>query len=365
MRVTGGRHPFQNDYKVAFRSDGTITALRAGIYSDGGAYADLSTAVLARAMTHIDNAYYIANADITGAVCRTNTPPNTAFHGFGGPQGVTTIEIKSGYGLDTANEAKMLRVARRLGCEGIDVRTTFLGAHALPPEFAGRADEYIDFVCNEMLPAVAHEGLADAVDAFCEHIAFSPAQTRRVFERARELGLPVKLHADQLSDLGGAALAAEFGARSAEHLEHTSEDGVRAMAARGTVATIRQRCWRAVAIAAATSPPPSGSRSELPIDQRSAFQPNGFADAPAATTPDAPAASATRTIAPTLPGSWMSTAMTTSGEGASYISAPRSRGRSASATIALADRTGLIASITGGLTTTTSTPRCHRRSASS
>jgi imidazolonepropionase len=133
----------------------------------------------------------------------------------------------------------MLRVARRIGTTlGIGVSATLLAAHALPPEYKDRADDYIDAICDEMLPAVAREGLADAVDAFCERIAFSPAQTRRVFERARELGLPVKLHADQLSDLGGAALAAEFGARSAEHLEHTSEDGVRAMAARGTVATL-------------------------------------------------------------------------------------------------------------------------------
>jgi imidazolonepropionase len=153
--------------------------------------------------------------------------------------GATTIEIKSGYGLDLDTELKMLRVARRIGTTlGIGVSATLLAAHALPPEYKDRADDYIDAICDEMLPAVAREGLADAVDAFCERIAFSPAQTRRVFDRARELGLPVKLHADQLSDLGGAALAAEFGARSAEHLEHTSEDGVRAMAARGTVATL-------------------------------------------------------------------------------------------------------------------------------
>lgn len=153
--------------------------------------------------------------------------------------GVTTLEIKSGYGLDTTNEAKMLRVARRIGAElGITVRTTLLGAHALPPEFAGRPDVYIDLVCEEMLPAIAAEGLADAVDAFCEGIGFSPAQTRRVFEVARRLGLPVKLHADQLSDLGGAALAAEFGAFSADHLECTGEDGVRALATAGSVAVL-------------------------------------------------------------------------------------------------------------------------------
>ncbi|HEX5123441.1 MAG TPA: imidazolonepropionase [Rhodanobacteraceae bacterium] len=153
--------------------------------------------------------------------------------------GATTLEIKSGYGLDLDSERKMLRVARRIGeTLGIGVSTTLLAAHALPPEFRDRPDAYIDAICDDMLPAVAREGLADSVDAFCERIAFTPAQTRRVFEKARELGIPVKLHADQLSDLGGAALAAEFGARSAEHLEHTSEDGVRAMASRGTVAVL-------------------------------------------------------------------------------------------------------------------------------
>lgn len=153
--------------------------------------------------------------------------------------GVTTLEIKSGYGLELDSEMKMLRVARRIGeTLGIDVRTTFLGAHGLPPEYAGRADDYIDELCDVMLPAVADAGLADAVDAFCEGIGFSPAQTRRVFERARSLGLPVKLHADQLSNLGGAALAAEFGGLSADHIEHTDSDGVRAMAAAGTVAVL-------------------------------------------------------------------------------------------------------------------------------
>ena len=153
--------------------------------------------------------------------------------------GVTTIEIKSGYGLDLESERRMLRVARRIGeTLGIGVSATLLAAHAIPPEFKDRADAYIDEICANILPTIAREGLADAVDAFCEHIAFTPAQTRRVFAKARELGLPVKLHADQLSDLGGAALAAEFGARSAEHLEHTSEDGVRAMAQQGTVAVL-------------------------------------------------------------------------------------------------------------------------------
>jgi imidazolonepropionase len=153
--------------------------------------------------------------------------------------GVTTLEIKSGYGLDLPNEMKMLRVARRIGAAlGIAVRTSFLGAHAVAPEFLHRQSDYVDAVCIEMLPAVAGSGLADAVDAFCETIAFTPSETRRVFENARAHGLPVKLHADQLSDSGGAALAAEFHALSADHLEYTNEDGVRAMAASGCVAVM-------------------------------------------------------------------------------------------------------------------------------
>ena len=152
--------------------------------------------------------------------------------------GVTTLEIKSGYGLDFDNERKMLRVARRIGDElGIAVRTTFLGAHALPPEFAGHADDYIASVC-EWLPRLHGERLVDAVDAFCERIGFTLEQTRRVFAAARALGLPVKLHADQLSDGEGAALVAEFGGLSADHVEHTSEAGVRAMARAGTVAVL-------------------------------------------------------------------------------------------------------------------------------
>lgn len=152
-------------------------------------------------------------------------------------EGVTMVEIKSGYGLDLDAEARTLRAARRLGTQApVTVRTTYLGAHAVPREYGGRADAYIDFVCGEALPSIAQEGLADAVDAFCESIGFSPAQTVRVFEAARALGLPVKLHADQLSDGGGAALAARFGALSADHLEYTSEDGVAAMARAGTVA---------------------------------------------------------------------------------------------------------------------------------
>lgn len=152
--------------------------------------------------------------------------------------GVTTLEIKSGYGLDFDNERKMLRVARRIGeLLGVTVRTTFLGAHALPPEFAGRSDAYIDAVC-EWLPQLHAQGLVDAVDAFAERIAFSAAQTRRVFEVARTLDLPVKLHADQLSDGAGAALVAEFGGLSADHVEHTSAAGVAAMAQAGTVAVL-------------------------------------------------------------------------------------------------------------------------------
>ncbi len=153
--------------------------------------------------------------------------------------GVTTLEIKSGYGLTREHEAKMLRVAREIGAElGLDVRRTFLGAHAVPAEFAGRQADYVDELCIHMLPELAREGLVDAVDAFCERIAFTPSETRRVFETARGLGLPVKLHADQLSDLGGAALAAEFGALSADHLEYADEAGVRAMARAGTVAVL-------------------------------------------------------------------------------------------------------------------------------
>ncbi len=152
--------------------------------------------------------------------------------------GVTSLEIKSGYGLDLANERKMLRVARSIGeLLGIGVRTTFLGAHALPPEYRDDPDGYIDAAIG-WLQVLHAEGLVDAVDAFCESIGFSPAQTRRMFEAARALGLPVKLHADQLSDGGGAALAAEFGGLSADHIEHTSLAGVRAMAAAGTVAVL-------------------------------------------------------------------------------------------------------------------------------
>ncbi len=154
-------------------------------------------------------------------------------------EGATTVEIKSGYGLSLADELKQLRAARALGeRRDVTVRTTFLGAHALPPEFAGDAEGYIDRVCQEMIPAVAAERLADAVDAFCEGIGFSPAQVRRVFEAARAHGLPVKLHAEQLSNLHGGALAAAFGALSADHLEYLDAEGIAAMAAAGTVATL-------------------------------------------------------------------------------------------------------------------------------
>jgi imidazolonepropionase len=153
-------------------------------------------------------------------------------------EGVTTLEIKSGYGLALAHERKCLQVARDLGRENaLAIRSTFLGAHALPPEFAGRPDDYIDEVLR-MMPVLRAEGLVDAVDAFCERIAFSPAQTARVFEAARQLGLPVKLHAEQLSDSGGAQLAASFGALSCDHLEWLSPEGAQAMAAAGSVAVL-------------------------------------------------------------------------------------------------------------------------------
>lgn len=152
-------------------------------------------------------------------------------------EGVTTVEVKSGYGLDTANEVKMLRAARALGgVRAVRVATSFLGAHAVPPEFAGDPDGYVALVADEMIPAVA--GLADAVDGFCEGIAFSPAQIARVFDAARAHGLPVKLHAEQLSNLHGAALAANHGALSADHLEYLDDAGIAAMAASGTVATL-------------------------------------------------------------------------------------------------------------------------------
>lgn len=154
-------------------------------------------------------------------------------------EGVCAVEIKSGYGLSLEHERKQLRVARRLGeAFGVTVRATFLGAHALPPEYAGRSQAYVDLVCKEMLPALAAEGLVDAVDVFCERIAFTLAETSQVFQAAQKLGIPVKLHAEQLSDMGGAALAARYGALSCDHIEHLSAEGIAAMKAAGTVAVL-------------------------------------------------------------------------------------------------------------------------------
>ena len=186
-----------------------------------------------------------AGGGIRSTVAQTRAADDEALYAAALPrlralmaEGVTTVEIKSGYGLALEPELKMLRVARRLGeRDGVSVRTTFLGAHALPPEFENRPEDYIDAVVA-MMPEVAASGLADAVDGFCERIAFYPEQMARVFEAAQAVGLPVKLHADQLSNLQGAALAARFGALSADHLEYTGEAGVRAMAAAGTVAVL-------------------------------------------------------------------------------------------------------------------------------
>jgi len=154
-------------------------------------------------------------------------------------EGATTVEVKSGYGLDLETELRMLRVARQLGEKyPVTVVPTYLGAHALPPEFEGRSDEYIDLVCNSVMPEVANQNLAVAVDVFCENIGFTPGQTEKVFQIAQKLGLAVKLHAEQLSDLNGAKLAARYGALSADHLEYVSEEGVQAMAAKGMVAVL-------------------------------------------------------------------------------------------------------------------------------
>ena len=154
-------------------------------------------------------------------------------------EGVTTIEIKSGYGLSLGDELKMLRAARRLGeVRGVTIKTTLLAAHALPPEFAGNADGYIAHICEAIIPAAAQAGLADAVDGFCETIGFTPAQIERVFQTARAHSLPVKLHAEQLSNSHGAALAARYSALSADHLEHLDEAGIAAMASAGTVAVL-------------------------------------------------------------------------------------------------------------------------------
>jgi imidazolonepropionase len=154
-------------------------------------------------------------------------------------EGVTTIEVKSGYGLDIDTEARMLRVARRLGeTRPVDVKTTFLGAHALPEEFKTKREDYLNLVCNQSLPQAASQGLVDAVDAFCEGIAFSVEEVESVFEVAWRLGLPVKLHAEQLSNLGGAKMAARYGALSVDHIEYLDEEGVDAIARSGTVAVL-------------------------------------------------------------------------------------------------------------------------------
>ena len=196
----------------------------------GATYADI-----ARAGGGIQSTLRATRAATQDALAAQSRPRLAALAN----EGVTTVEIKSGYGQDTTTELKQLKVARRLAAEcGVDVRTTLLAAHALPPEFADRHDAYIDYVCREMIPAVAAANVADAVDAFCESIAFTPAQTKRVFASAREHRLPVKLHADQLSDQHGAELASAYGALSADHLEHTSERGVKAMAAAGTIAVL-------------------------------------------------------------------------------------------------------------------------------
>jgi imidazolonepropionase len=154
-------------------------------------------------------------------------------------EGVTTVEVKSGYGMETETEFRMLRAARRLGeAHPVDVQTSFLGAHVLPPEFEARRGAYVDLICEEMIPRAVEEGLADAVDAFCDEIAFTPQECERVLRTGQEAGLAIRLHADQLSDQGGAALAARLGARSADHLERASSEGVSAMAECGTVAVL-------------------------------------------------------------------------------------------------------------------------------
>jgi len=168
--------------------------------------------------------------------------------------GVTTVEIKSGYGLDHDSELKMLRVARRIGREaGVRVRTSYLGLHAVPPEWKAGRGRYVDLAVDDILPAAHAEGLVDAVDAYCEPIAFSTDEVGRLFDKAKALGLPVKLHADQLSDGGGAVLAARYGALSADHIEHTGEAGVRAMAEAGVVAVLLPGAYLMLR---ETTPPP-------------------------------------------------------------------------------------------------------------
>ena len=196
----------------------------------GASYEDI-----ARAGGGIVSTMQATRAADEGELVRTALPRLDALIA----EGLTTVEIKSGYGLTHVDEIKMLRAARKLGLERpVRIATTFLGAHALPPEFSNDPDAYITAVCEQMIPAVAGAGLADAVDAFCDGIGFSIAQTRRVFEASAANGLRVKLHAEQLSNLHGAALAAEFGALSADHLEYLDQEGIGAMAAAGTVATL-------------------------------------------------------------------------------------------------------------------------------
>jgi len=178
-------------------------------------------------------------------------------------EGVTTVEIKSGYGMETDTELRMLRTARRLGQDNpVDVQTSFLGAHVLPPEFDGRRDAYVDLVCNEMIPKAAEAKLADAVDAFCDKIAFTPEECEAVLGAGKRFGLSLRLHADQLSDQGGAALAAKLGARSADHLERTSLGGVTAMAAAGTVAVLLPGAFYFLQD---NQPPPVGSFREAGV----------------------------------------------------------------------------------------------------
>ena len=178
-------------------------------------------------------------------------------------EGVTTLEIKSGYGLELAAEERMLRAAREVAARlPVRVATTFLGAHALPPEYAGRPDEYVDALCTRMLPRLAGEGLVDAVDAFCERIGFTHAQTERVFDAARRLGLPVKLHAEQLSSQGGAALVARYGGLSADHLEYLDQAGIDAMAAAGTVAVLLPGAYYFLR---ETTPPPIAALREAGV----------------------------------------------------------------------------------------------------
>jgi imidazolonepropionase len=179
--------------------------------------------------------------------------------------GVATIEIKSGYGLDVGHEIRMLEVARRVGEEtGLTIKTTLLAAHAVPEEFMDNVDGYIEMICEQLLPAVADRGLADAVDAYCESIAFTPQQIARVFSRAQELGLPLHLHADQLSDYGGAELAASFKALSADHLEYTSSAGIRALAESGTVAVLLPGAF--LTLNETRSPPVDAMRAkDIPI----------------------------------------------------------------------------------------------------